>query len=82
MLFIQASMEGLVSNVYEGLVEPSYSSNFPNHLLIARSLSEVGPSWEVLTQIVSTTPESKKFHKGMKIGEFIPQNHINLVQDW
>ena len=81
MLPIQANI-GLVSNVHEGLVEPSYSSNFPNHLLVARSLSEVGPSQEVLTQMVNISPESKKLYKGTKIGEFIPWNHINLVQDW
>ena len=55
VLLIQANMEGLVSNIHEGLVKPGYSSNFPSHLLIARSLSEVGPSQEVLTQIVNIT---------------------------
>ena len=74
-------MERLVSNVH-GLVELSNSSNFPNHLLVAQLLSEVGPSQEVLTQIVNINSESKKLYKGMKIGEFIPRHHINIVQNW
>ena len=84
VLLVQANMEGIVNTVSfrEGLVEPSYSSNFPKHLLIARSLSEVGPSRKVLIQIVNISPESKKLYKGTRIGEFTPHQHVHIVEEW
>ena len=66
VLLVQANMEGIVNTVSfrEGLVEPSYSSNFPKHLLIARSLSEVGPSqslWSSPTVMVRKKDGSWRF---------------------
>ena len=64
----------------EGLVE-TYS--LPKYLLVARSLTRVGPNQEVILQVINTGPAPIKLYKakGAKVGEFISRQCICVVDN-
>ena len=65
----------------EGLVEPLETTRLPKHLLIARTLTTVGPHQEVSLQITNSSPSPTTIHKGCKLGRFTPYDHICLLGD-
>ena len=75
VMLIQATVQG-GGNVHEGLLEPSDSSGLPKHLLVVRSLSEVGQDQKVFAQVMNISPDTVKLYKGMKVGEFAPRQYI------
>ena len=81
VMLIQATVKGKGCNglVHEGFLEPSYSSNFPKHVLVARSLSEVGQDQKVVAQVMNISPDTVKLYKGMKVGELTPRQHVQVV---
>ena len=64
----------------EGLVEPQ-ECGLPKHLLVAKSLTHVGPNQEVVLQVTNIEPTPLKLYKGTRIGEFIPSQHICILDD-
>ena len=80
VMFIQATVQG-GGNVHEGLLEPGDSSGLPKHLLVARSLSEVGQDQKVFAQVINISPDTVKLYKNMKVGEFAPRQYVQVIGD-
>ena len=83
VMLIQATVQGgpSVTSVQEGLLEPSYPSNFPKHVIVARSLSEIRQNQTIFAQVVNISPDTVTLYKGMRFGEFTPRQLVHIVDE-
>ena len=83
ILLIWAKLEGAqkVPAIQEGLIEPVYYSNSPKHIMVARSMSGVRCDGRVLLQIMNISPDMVRIHKGTKLGEFTPVQHVHIIDE-
>lgn len=72
---------GCFEDTMEGLFEPTVATqNLPNHLCVARSLSTITPDKKVVLQVMNVSPSPIKICKGMKLGEVIPMQSVQLAE--
>ena len=65
-----------------GFIEPpSTGSGLPKHVAVARSLSKVTSSNEMLLQIMNVSPSPVKMYKGMKFGYITPLQNILVTEN-
>ena len=65
-----------------GFIEPpSTGSGLPKHVAVARSLSKVTSSNEVVLQIMNVSPSPVKMYKGMKLGYITPMQNILVTEN-
>ena len=65
-----------------GFIEPSSAvSGLPKHVCVARSLSKVTSSNQVLLQIMNVSPSPVKMYKGMKLGCITPLQNILVTEN-
>ena len=70
----------------EGVIEPlgSTRKGVPKHILVARTLANVGPQQHMILHVANASPTLTTVYKGTKLGTFAPISKvhpINVVQE-
>ena len=77
--FIMEKLSSTCGNVTSVLVEPS--TKLPTHMCLARSLSPLTNSADVVLQVMNISPTPVTIYKGMKLATASPQHSVLLVSD-
>ena len=81
VLLLNARVKGDFGEFGEGLIEDGKMEGKPNNVLVARSLCVLNDKCEVTVQVMNVGPMPVTLYKGTRIANFVPRQHVFLLED-